>query len=191
MFNYINILRSSCVFQGPLKSLQSNKCTLCLFLNFISVAPPFSSYSPGSMKRSHIFRPSLRSCLPQAAETQFTRERSNVLTAKATGHFSVLIPPNLKFYLLAPTWTTYRETKAIHSLSSNWFPHPLRKAFILLHSKITRAVLYFCECVLSFKNKIKQNYSLISTFTFSFRKWLCLPPSYHSFSKYLLSSTCW
>lgn len=51
---------------------------------------------------THI-RPSLRSCLSQAAEIQFTRERRNVLTAKATGHFSGLIPPNLKFDLLAPT----------------------------------------------------------------------------------------
>lgn len=50
-----------------------------------------------------------------------------------------------------------------------------------------RAVLYFCKCFLSFKNKIKQNYSLTSTFTFSFRKCLCLPPSNHSFGKYLLS----
>lgn len=58
--NYIRLhkhLWSSSVFQGPLKCLQSNKCPLCLFLNFISVAPPSSSDSPSSRKWWRILDP--------------------------------------------------------------------------------------------------------------------------------------
>ena len=54
---------------------------------------------------------------------------------KQQGIFSVLTFPNLKSYLLTPTWTAYDEAKAIH-ISAVWLLHSVGKVFILLHNHI-------------------------------------------------------